>query len=75
MDMALNRHQQTVGGPAAAANQHTNFVFPLLKSGEILECLSELELEMKTQELKDPSSHKQKLRQAWIHLVRVHNSM
>jgi Nuf2 family len=76
-NMALNHHQRTTTGTAGssgagAGNNKPHFIFPLLKSAEILQCLSELEIEMKNEELKEPSSHKQKLRQAWIVLVRTY---
>jgi hypothetical protein len=48
----------------------TRFTFPILKSGEILKCLSELGIEMSEEELTNPQRYKEKLRQFFMHLVR-----
>jgi hypothetical protein len=48
----------------------THFIFPILKSGEILQCMSELGIEMSKEELTEPQRHKEKLRQIFVHLVR-----
>jgi Nuf2 family len=48
----------------------TGFVFPILKSGDILQCMSELGIEMTEIELKEPARHKEKLKSVFVQLVR-----
>lgn len=45
------------------------FPFPILRSGEIIQCLSELNAEFTQDELAEPIRHKDKLRTVWIRLV------
>jgi hypothetical protein len=54
----------TSNGPPAS------YIFPILRSQDIVECISELEIELSSQELTEPSRHKEKLRTIWLRLVR-----
>lgn len=47
------------------------FSFPLLKSGEILQCLTELQVPMTESELMEPEKNKPALRKATIHLIEL----
>ena len=56
---------------SSSASGPTQFVFPILKSVDILQCMSELGIEMTKQELAEPQRHKEKLRQIFMCLVRT----
>lgn len=56
----------TSNGPPAS------YIFPILRSQDIVECISELEIELTSQELTEPSRYKEKLRTIWLRLVRRH---
>ncbi|GMI12751.1 hypothetical protein TrVE_jg1684 [Triparma verrucosa] len=47
------------------------FSFPLLKSGEILQCLAELQVPLTEAELMEPEKNKPALRKATIHLIEL----
>jgi len=53
------------------AHQQAGFVFPVLKSAEIVQCMSELGFDLSQQELSEPARHKEKLRQVFVKLVCV----
>lgn len=46
------------------------YIFPILKSSEILQCLSEIEVPLTKQELTEPARHKEKLRGVFLAMVR-----
>ncbi|CAB9505864.1 Kinetochore protein nuf2 [Seminavis robusta] len=52
-------------------NTPAQFAFPLLKSSEILQCLSELEIELSKAELSEPQRHRDKLRKVFLLLLDV----
>ena len=47
----------------------TAYVFPTLKTVDILLCLAELDIELSKQELTEPQRHKEKLRSVFVSLV------
>jgi kinetochore protein Nuf2 len=59
--------QQTQHG----GNAHTAFVFPLLKTGEIEQTMSELNIELSKTEMMEPQRHKEKLRKVFWQLMEV----
>jgi hypothetical protein len=58
--MDLTTHSQTP----------TQFIFPILKHSDILQCMSELEIELNKQELAEPNRHKERVRKVFVKLVR-----
>jgi kinetochore protein Nuf2 len=54
----------------AAGTPHTQFIFPLLKNAEILQCMTELGIEMISKtELAEPHRHKEKVRKIFWQLL------
>jgi hypothetical protein len=53
-----------------ANSSSPQFIFPILKSTDILQCMFELGIEMSKEELMEPQRHKEKLRQIFVQLVR-----
>jgi len=47
------------------------FSFPLLKSGEILQCLAELQVPLGEAELMEPEKNKDTVRKAMVHLIEL----
>jgi kinetochore protein Nuf2 len=52
-------------------SSHTQFIFPLLKNGEILQCMSELGIDMQKTELTEPQRHKEKIRKVFWQLLEI----
>ena len=48
---------------------HTNFIFPVLKNAEILQCLDELGIEVCKTELAEPQRHREKVRKIFWQLL------
>ena len=48
---------------------HTHFIFPVLKIGEILQCLEELGIEVCKAELAEPQRHREKVRKIFWQLL------
>jgi hypothetical protein len=61
------------GSLAASQNKREEkqqtFSFPLLKSGEILQCMHELQIPLGEAELMEPEKNKSAIRKAMINLV------
>lgn len=51
-------------------NTPAQFIFPVLKSADILQCMTELGIEMTKAELAEPHRHKDKIRTIFLQLVR-----
>lgn len=51
----------------------TQYSFPLLKNEEIIQCLSEVGIEMNSNELTEPNKHKDKVRSTFFSLVSSSN--
>lgn len=49
--------------------QHVGYLFPVLKSKDIVECLTELGLEITKDELLDPQKHKEKVKHIYAQLL------
>ena len=47
------------------------YIFPLLKHSDILQCMSELGIEMNKAELAEPIRHKERVRKVFLQLVRA----
>lgn len=57
-------------------NTPTQFIFPVLKSADILQCMSELGIELSKAELSEPHRHRDKIKKVWFLLVRsVHSDV
>ena len=48
---------------------HTHFIFPVLKSTEILQCLDELGIDVCKAELTEPQRHREKIRKIFWQLL------
>ncbi|KAL3936203.1 MAG: hypothetical protein SGARI_002658 [Bacillariaceae sp.] len=48
---------------------HTQYLFPMLKSSELLQCLEELGFEFTKQELSEPQRHRDKIRKVFWHIL------
>mmetsp|Transcript_6279 Transcript_6279/g.15261 ORF Transcript_6279/g.15261 Transcript_6279/m.15261 type:complete len:462 (-) Transcript_6279:196-1581(-) len=48
---------------------HTQFIFPVLKNSEILQCLDELGIEVSKSELAEPHRHREKVRKIFWQLL------
>jgi kinetochore protein Nuf2 len=59
------------GGGGNTIHNHTQFIFPILKSGEILQCMKELGIEIQKVELTEPQRHKEKLRKVFWQLLDI----
>ena len=51
----------------------SQFLFPMLKTSEILSCLEELGLEVSKVELTEPHRHKDKIKSLFTFFVRIWN--
>mmetsp|Transcript_71597 Transcript_71597/g.108136 ORF Transcript_71597/g.108136 Transcript_71597/m.108136 type:complete len:467 (+) Transcript_71597:59-1459(+) len=49
----------------------TQFIFPLLKTGEIVQCMSELDIELTKAEMMEPQRHKEKVRNVFWQLLQI----
>ena len=47
------------------------FIYPILKPADIIQCLSEIGIEISRDELQNPGHHKEKLRKIFTALVRT----
>lgn len=47
----------------------SQFIFPVLKSADILLCMAELEIELSKAELSEPHRHKDKIKKVFLILV------
>ncbi|KAL3914608.1 MAG: hypothetical protein SGARI_000033 [Bacillariaceae sp.] len=58
-------------GAGAETVSHTQYLFPMLKSKELLQCLEEMgvEIEFTKQELTEPQRHKDKVRKVFWHVL------
>jgi hypothetical protein len=52
------------------SSAHSSYIFPLLKHSDILQCMSELGIEMTKAELAEPVRHKERVRKVFLLLVR-----
>jgi kinetochore protein Nuf2 len=52
-------------------NSHTQFIFPVLKSAEVLQCMTELGIEVSKIELTEPHRHKEKVRKVFWQLLDI----
>lgn len=52
-------------------HHHTQYIFPVLKSSEILQCMQELGIEMSKAELTEPQRHKEKVRKVFWQLLDI----
>lgn len=52
-------------------NTPTQFIFPVLKSADILQCMTELDIEITKTELAEPQRHRDRLRKVFLKLVRT----
>eukprot|EP00980_Cylindrotheca_fusiformis_P006599 scaffold1390_cov138-Cylindrotheca_fusiformis.AAC.2 len=59
------------GPPPIHNNNHTQFIFPVLKSSEILQCMTELGIELSKVELTEPQRHKEKVRKVFWQLLDI----
>lgn len=59
------------GHPPTHSNSHTQFIFPVLKSAEILQCMTELGIELSKVELAEPQRHKEKVRKVFWQLLDI----
>ena len=66
-DYSTPHHNQTQHGGMI----HNTYVFPLLKTGEIEQCMSELGIELSKAEMMEPHRHKEKLRKVFYHLLEL----
>lgn len=48
---------------------HTHYIFPVLKNSDILQCMSEVGIEVSKTELTEPQRHKDKVRKVFWHLL------
>lgn len=48
---------------------HTHYIFPVLKNGEILQCLDELGIEVSKTELQEPQRYREKIRKIFWQLL------
>ncbi|KAG7348039.1 Nuf2 family protein [Nitzschia inconspicua] len=48
---------------------HTHYIFPVLKNSDILQCMSEVGIEVSKPELTEPQRHKDKIRKIFWHLL------
>lgn len=48
---------------------HTHYIFPVLKNSDILQCMSEVGIEVSKTELTEPQRHKDKVRKIFWHLL------
>lgn len=55
----------------ATQQVHAQFIFPLLKNADILQCMSELGIELTKIELTEPQRHKEKLRKIFWQLLDI----
>ena len=49
----------------------SQFIFPVLKSADILLCMTELEIDLTKAELSEPHRHKDKIKKVFMALVRI----
>ena len=56
-------------------NTPAQFIFPVLKSADILQCMTELGIEMTKAELTEPHRHKDKVKGIFLQLVRSRLSL
>jgi len=56
---------------AASKKQEQTYSFPMLKSGEILQCMGELQIPLTEAELMAPEKNKGEIRRAFQHLVEL----
>jgi kinetochore protein Nuf2 len=61
--------KKVLGGVETISN--TQFIFPVLKTGEILQCMAELGIDLSKAELSEPQRHKEKLRKVFWQLLDV----
>ena len=54
----------------SSSSSPTQYIFPILKHSEILQCLSELSIDLNKAELSEPSRHKEKVKKVFLLLVR-----
>ena len=47
------------------------YIFPILKHADILQCMSELGVELTKAELVEPQRHKERVRRVFVALVRL----
>lgn len=48
----------------------TQYIFPILKHSDILQCMSELSIELTKAELAEPARHKDRIKRVFLQLVR-----
>ena len=48
----------------------TQYIFPILKHSDILQCMSELSIELSKAELAEPARHKDRIKRVFLQLVR-----
>ena len=49
----------------------SNFVFPVLKNSDILQCMAELDVELNKTELLEPQRHKDRVRKVFVAIVSI----
>ena len=53
-----------------SSSSPAQYIFPILKHSEILQCLSELSIDLNKAELAEPARHKEKVKKVFLLLVR-----
>jgi kinetochore protein Nuf2 len=68
-DYSTTPLKKAMGGVETISN--TQFIFPVLKNGEILQCMAELGIDLSKAELSEPQRHKEKVRKVFWQLLEV----